>query len=91
MPKVVIIAEVQDPVKWEAGFRTHGELFRSYSITKPIEFAFDGNTVMIIMEPENLDTFKKSLETPATAEAMKFDGVKRETAKFYYPGKEFKL
>ena len=29
MPKVVITAQVEDAVKWEEGFRTHGELFRS--------------------------------------------------------------
>ena len=27
MPNVVVTAQVEDSVKWEAGFRTHGELF----------------------------------------------------------------
>ena len=31
MPKVILTAQVQDPVKWEAGFRTHGDLFRTYT------------------------------------------------------------
>jgi hypothetical protein len=31
MPKVIVTAQVQDPVKWEAGFRTHGYLFRTYT------------------------------------------------------------
>ena len=32
MPMVIITAEVQDPVKWMAMFRTHGDLFRSYAL-----------------------------------------------------------
>ncbi len=28
MPKVIVTAQVEDPVKWEEGFRTHGELLR---------------------------------------------------------------
>ncbi len=27
MPMVIVTAQVQDPVKWEAGFRTHGDLY----------------------------------------------------------------
>ncbi len=27
MPKVIILAQVQDPAKWEAHFLTHGDLF----------------------------------------------------------------
>jgi hypothetical protein len=29
MSKVVVTAQVEDPVKWEKNFRTHGSLFRS--------------------------------------------------------------
>ena len=31
MPNVIVTAQVQDPAKWEAGFRMHGELFRKYT------------------------------------------------------------
>ena len=40
MPKVVITAEVEDTAKWEQGFRSHGDLFRSQTITTPISMAF---------------------------------------------------
>ena len=44
MPKVVITAEVEDTAKWEQGFRSHGDLFRSQTITKPIGMAIrEGN------------------------------------------------
>jgi hypothetical protein len=91
MPKVIAIAEVEDGAKWEAGFRTHGDLFRSQSISKPISFAVEGNQVVICFEPEDLDAYQKGLESPATAEAMAFDGVKRETAKFFVLDEEFRL
>ncbi len=29
MPRLVVTAEVEDVAKWEEGFRTHGDLFRS--------------------------------------------------------------
>jgi hypothetical protein len=88
MPKVVITAQVEDPVKWAAGFRTRGDLFRSYTVHAPIHFLVDGNEVTIVMEPEDLETFRKSLESPATVEGMKSGGVKRETVKFYYLDKQ---
>ena len=37
MPKVVVTAQVENVVKWEAGFRTHGDLFRNaYTVTTPV-------------------------------------------------------
>ena len=92
MPKVVITAQVEDATKWEKGFRTHGSLFKSQTVTNPISFAtIAGNQVAICAEPENLATFMKVLDSPATAEAMAFDGVKRETVKVYVMDKEFKF
>ena len=92
MPKVVVIAEVEDLVKWEEGFRTHADLFRSETITKPIHFAtIEGNQVAVCVEPDDLDTFMKGMDSAATAEAMASDGVKRETVKVFVLDKEFKV
>jgi hypothetical protein len=92
MPKVIVTAQVQDPVKWEAGFRTHGDLFRTiYSLNSPINFAIAGNEVTICMEPENLTSFKEAMASEATVEAMTSDGVKRETVKTLVLDKEMKL
>ena len=92
MPKVVVTAQVKDPVKWEEGFRTHGDLFRSQTVAQPINFAtIEGNEVAICVEPDDLDTFMKILDSPATAEAMEFDGVKRETVKVFVLDKEFRV
>jgi len=92
MPRVVITAQVEDGVKWERGFRTHGDLFRSQTVTKPIDFAtIEGNQIAVCVEPDNLDTFMKNLDSPATAEAMASDGVKRETVKVFVLDKEFRV
>jgi hypothetical protein len=53
MPKVVITAQVQDGVKWEANFRTHGDVFKTYNLRAPIQYTVAGNEVAICMEPEN--------------------------------------
>ncbi len=91
MAKVVITAEVEDLVKWEEGFRTHGDLFRSQTITNPISIAIgEGNEVALIFEPENLDTFMSVLDSEGP-EAMANDGVIKETVKIFVVGKEFKL
>src|ERR1700688_200983 len=79
MPMIIVTAQVQDPVKWEAGFRTHGDLFRKYTLSSPVNFAITGYEVTICIEPENLTSFKQAMESQATVEAMTFDGVKRET------------
>ena len=56
MPKVVVIAEVEDRVKWEEGFRTRADLFRSeLAVTKPVHFAtIEGNQVAVCCEPDDL-------------------------------------
>jgi hypothetical protein len=91
MAMVIVTAQVQDPVKWEAGFRTHGDLFRTYSVRAPIHYTIAGNEVAVCMEPENLQSFTQAMESQATAEAMAFDGIKRETVKTFVLDKEMKL
>ena len=56
-----------------------------------VNFSIAGNAVTICMEPENLTSFKQAMESQATAEAMAFDGVKRETVKTLVLDKEMKL
>ena len=92
MTKVIITAQVEDPVKWEDGFRSHGDLFRSQSIAKPIHFAkIEGNEVAVCLEPDDLNLFLEGLDSPATAEAMSADGVKRETVKIFVLDQELQV
>lgn len=90
MPYIVITAQVEDAAKWEEGFRTHGALFREQTISKPIHFAHTGkNEVMCLFCPDDLDTYVRILDSNDTAEAMKFDGVKRDTVRTFILDKEF--
>ena len=89
--KVVVIAEVEDPKKWERNFRTHGDLFRSQTVKKAVDFAIVGNKVAVCLRPKDLDTFMKIFQSPATADAMKVDGVKRETVQTFVLDKRLEL
>jgi hypothetical protein len=92
MPKVVVTAQIEDPVKWEEGFRTHGELFRRQTVSKPIEFSIlEGNRVACCFEPEDLDTYLELLDSSETAEAMAFDGIDRDTVQVYVLDQEFRV
>src|SRR5579883_1581094 len=91
MPKVIVTAQVQDPAKWEAGFRTHGDLFRSMKARDAMYYAIKGNEISVFADTESLETFQRVMESQATADAMAFDGVKRETVKVFVLDKELKL
>ena len=90
MPRVIITAQVEDAAKWEAGFRTHGELLRSMSSTVTYIATTAENEVALYAEPADLDQYFAVLESPDTAEAMAYDGVKRETVKVFVLDKEFR-
>jgi len=90
MPKVIVTAQVEDAAKWKQGFRTHGDLFKSQTVNSPIHFNVSPqNEVVICFEPEDLDKYLEILDSQATAEAMEFDGVKRDTVKIVPLDEEF--
>ena len=89
MPRILITAQVEDSARWKEGFRTHGDLLRSMSQTVTYFATTDDNEVALYSEPEDLDKFMEVLESPATAEAMGKDGVKRDTVKVFVLDKEF--
>lgn len=92
MPRVIVTAQIEDPVKWEEGFRTHGELFRKQTVNNPIEFSIlEGNQVACCFEPEDLDTYFEIFNSSETAEAMAIDGIKRETVQVYVLDQELQV
>jgi hypothetical protein len=91
MARVIVTAQVEDSVKWEEGFRTHGALFNDMTVTAIQFTTTDENEVAIDFEVDDLDNYFKIFEAPVTAEAMAFDGVKRETVKVFVLDKEFDL
>jgi len=91
MAKVVVTAQVQDPVKWEAGFRTHSDLFRSMKVRDAMHYAIKGNEISVFADTNDLDSFMRVMDSQATADAMALDGVKRETVKVVVFDKELEL
>jgi hypothetical protein len=92
MYKVVMMVEVEDLVKAQEGFRTHADLFRSLTITKPIHFGtIGGNQIAACFEPDDEAVFVKGMESQAAADAMEVDGVKRETVKVFVLDKTFEV
>ena len=89
MARIIITAQVEDSAKWEEGFRTHGALFRDYTATAIRFAATEDNEVATLWEVEDQNRFLTLLDSPATVEAMEFDGVKRETVKVFPLDKEF--
>ncbi len=77
-------------VKWEEGFRTHGDLFRSQTVSGPIGITTnEDNEIAVCFDASDLDRFLQGMDSPETAEAMAVDGVKRETVKVFVLDKEF--
>jgi hypothetical protein len=89
MHRIVVVAEVEDVAKWEEGFRTHGDLFRSQTVTTCHYSMTGDHHVAVYFEAEELDTYLQRLESPETEEAMAFDGIKRETVKVFVLDKQF--
>jgi hypothetical protein len=88
MPRVLVTAEVENVQAWEKGFRTHADLFKQMGIVK-MEYAINaGNRVAVCGDTRDLDAYMKIFKSPATAEAMGQDGVKRETVELFVLDKE---
>ncbi len=83
MARVLMTAQVQDGAKWEASFRTHADIFKTYGLLAPVQFTVSGNEVALCVEPADAQKFLQTMSEPQTVEAMKTDGVKRETVKVY--------
>jgi hypothetical protein len=90
VPRFIVTGEVESLEKWEKGFRTHGDLFRRMAVSK-MEYATQGNRVAVSGETTDLDAYMKVFNSGATADAMAFDGIKRETVQMFVLDKELKL
>lgn len=88
---VVVVFQVEDLSKWEEGFRTRAELFRSRPVVSPYRYAMNAETneVAVSGEVTDFDVFMQELESPQNAEAMVADGIKMDTVKLFVLDKEF--
>jgi len=83
MARVLVVAQCEDAKKWRENFVKHAALFRSMGATAPVSFGQDGNWSAVMLDVKDVDTYKKVLSSPATADAMALDGVRRDTVKMF--------
>jgi hypothetical protein len=93
MARIVVVAKCIDAAKWEAGFKTHAELFReSYSVTKPVSYGMsEENDVVACFEPDDLATAMNSLGSPETRAAMESDGLVMDSVSVFVLDRELNV
>jgi hypothetical protein len=90
MTKILVIAKCKDQAKWESGFRTHADLFRTaYGVSKPISYGMgEDNYIGACFETGDLTKAMSAISSPETAQAMENDGLLRDTVKVFIFDKE---
>jgi hypothetical protein len=91
MTSIIVTAEVDDVAKWEAAFRTRGELFVKQAIQSPVKFSVNVETseVAVLFETDDIDTFNAVFKSDETHTAMTEDGIRPETVKAVILDREF--
>jgi hypothetical protein len=90
MPKIMVLAKCKDQDQWEAGFRTHADLFRAaYGVSKPVTYGRgEDNYVGACFEISDVTKAMSAISSPETAAAMEGDGLLRDTVKILVLDKE---
>lgn len=92
MTRVILTAQVEDLAKWETGFRSHVELFRSMGVQQSIQYTMVApNTVAITSEVADIGKYLELLQSPETAAAMDVDGAIKETVQVFVLDKAVEL
>ncbi|MFF2247045.1 hypothetical protein ACFVTM_23115 [Arthrobacter sp. NPDC058130] len=79
MATLLIFHEVEDVDHWLSSPRRR-EVFGPLGMTvRTFVDPEKSNRVGLIVEVPDMDTFQKMMESEAAADAMKFDGVRRDT------------
>ena len=89
MTKIVLTAMVDDAAKWEKRLRTHGELLKTATCKAVYYTVTKDNEVAMYAEAADVAKYFEVIGSPAIAESMAYDGVKRETVKVFVLDKEF--
>ena len=90
MPTVILTADVEDGKKWEREYRTHGDLFKAAGLGAMSYTVTGDNHVVMSTSVDDVDGYMKFMSSQSTQDAMKNDGVKRDTVKLFVLDKVFK-
>lgn len=93
MAKILVTAKCEDQAKWEAGFRSHAEFFKTaYGISKPVSYGLaEDNYVGTCFETSDVEKFMSAIALPETAEAMEGDGLFYDTVRVFVLDKELSI
>ena len=89
MPLIVLTADVEDGAAWEQAYRGHGDLLKAAGIGTVRFTVGDDNHVVMCTDVPDVGAYVDFMQSDATQEAMKNDGVKRDTVKLHVLDKEF--
>jgi len=91
MPLVILTADVKDSAAWERAYRKHGDLFKAAGFNKFNYTVGDDGHVVMSTNTDDVDAYMAFISSTATQDAMKNDGVKRETVKVFVLDKQFSV
>jgi hypothetical protein len=89
MSIVILTADVEDGAAWERAYRTHGELFKEAGLSTFHYSVDDDGHVVMSTDVDDVGAYMDFMKSQATQDAMKNDGVKRETVKLFVLDKTF--
>jgi hypothetical protein len=89
MPLVILTADVRDSAAWERAYRTHGDLFKAAGFNAFDYTVSDDGHVVMSADVNDVSAYMDFLGSQSTQDAMKNDGVKRETVKVFVLDKHY--
>lgn len=79
MTMVILTADVEDAATWEREYRTHAALFKAAGLGAIHYSVTDDGHVVMCTDVADVTAYMEFINSQSTRDAMKNDGVKRET------------
>lgn len=89
MTMVILSADVEDSTTWEREYRTHGDLFKAAGIGSVQYNVSDDGHVVMCTDVDDVGAYMAFINSQSTQDAMKNDGVKRDTVSVIVLDKQF--
>jgi hypothetical protein len=79
MTMVILTADVEDGAVWEREYRTHADLFKAAGLRTMHYSVTDDGRVVMCTDVDDVSAYMEFINSQSTRDAMKNDGVKRES------------
>jgi hypothetical protein len=91
MTMVIVMADVEDGVTWERKYRSHSDLLKAGGV-RTVHYSVGGDGhVVICAEVDDVGAYMEFVNSKSTQDAMKNNGVKRETVEVVVLEKQFSV